>query len=93
VTSPLLHQLAPGLGWRLGFLLGPVLAVVIIFIRRNPPESPRWVLMHGRAAEAEEAIRRIKRDVLAAGQHLAPVDDSKAVEVKPAARTGYLTLV
>jgi hypothetical protein len=49
--------------------------------------------MHVRAAEAEEAIRRIKRDVLAAGQHLAPADDSKAVEVKPAGRTGYLILV
>src|SRR5258708_14969600 len=36
----LLHQLAPSLGWRLGFLLGPVLAVVIIFVRRNLPESP-----------------------------------------------------
>jgi MFS family permease len=61
VTSLLPNELAPGLGWRLGFLLGPVLAVVIIFIRRNLPESPRLLLMHGRPAEAEEAIRASRR--------------------------------
>jgi MFS family permease len=92
LTSLLLHQLAPSLGWRLGFLLGPVLALVIIVVRRNLPESPRWLLMHGRAAEAEKAIRRIEQEARAAGQQLAPVDDSKAIEVKPTQRTSYLTL-
>ena len=48
--------------------------------------------MHGRAAEAEKAIRRIEQEAQAAGQQLAPVDDSKAIEVKPTQRTGYLTL-
>ena len=36
------------LGWRVAFLFGPVLGLVILFVRRNLPESPRWQIMHGR---------------------------------------------
>src|SRR5580700_8753358 len=39
--------------WRVAFLLGPALGFVILFIRRHLPESPRWLLMHGRVEEAE----------------------------------------
>lgn len=89
----LLNVLPPSTGWRLAFLLGPVLAVVIVFVRRNLPESPRWQLMHGRAAEAEQTITGIEREVEASGRRLPPVDESKALDVRPAQRTGYLTLL
>lgn len=51
------------LGWRACFLLGAVLAVAVLLVRRHVPESPRWLLMHGRHAEAEDVVRRIEAEV------------------------------
>jgi MFS family permease len=92
-TFLFLNAIAPSVGWRLGFLLGPVLAIVIIFVRRNLPESPRWQVMHGYADEAEASIASIEREVEATGVTLEPVDESKALEITPADRTGYFTLL
>jgi MFS family permease len=57
--------LGPQLGWRAGFLLGAVLAVAILLVRRHVPESPRWLLAHGRADEAEAIVADIERAVYA----------------------------
>jgi MFS family permease len=80
-------------GWRIAFLVGPVLAVVILFVRRNLPESPRWLITHGRVREAEEAIRKIEEASLRDGQRLDPVPDSAAIAIVPEKRYGYLTLL
>jgi MFS family permease len=55
--------LGPRLGWRAGFGLGAVLAVAILLVRRHVPESPRWLLMHGRPAEAARVVDAIERQV------------------------------
>lgn len=57
--------LGPQLGWRAGFLLGAVLAAAIMLVRRDVPESPRWLLAHGRTDEAERLVDRIEAAVLA----------------------------
>jgi MFS family permease len=57
--------LPPDLGWRLAFGIGAALGIVILFLRRHIPESPRWLMTHGRGAEAEEAVAGIEARVAA----------------------------
>ncbi|MGK8524471.1 MFS transporter [Nocardia asteroides] len=61
-----------GWGWRIGFFIGPVLGLVIIFLRRHIPESPRWLLTHGRAEEAERTVDEIEAQVRRQGIRSAP---------------------
>jgi MFS family permease len=89
----LLNVIGPSIGWRLGFLLGPVLAVAILFVRRHLPESPRWQIMHGKQAEAEESISYIENEVQRRGRELPPVDQAMALEIRPVKQAHYLTLI
>ncbi len=92
-TYVLLNQLPLNLGWRLGFLIGPVIGVAIWGLRKHLPESPRWLLMHGRGDEAEKIIGEIETIVSDSGQQLEPVDESRAIRVRSGDRHGYLSLL
>jgi MFS family permease len=56
-------RLPPDIGWRVAFGSGAVLGLCILFLRRFIPESPRWLLLHGRAAEAERIAARVEETV------------------------------
>ena len=88
-----LNAFRPDVGWRLAFLLGPVLAIVVIFVGRTLPESPRWLMTHGRMEEAESELATIEEAPGRAGQELEPVDDSQALELAPEKRYGYVTFL
>ncbi|KMO73858.1 MFS transporter [Mycolicibacterium chubuense] len=91
-TFVFLKAMDLSVGWRLAFLIGPVLGLVILVVRRHLPESPRWQVMNGREAAAEESISYIEREVKATGASLPPVDESKAIELRPTEKIGYLAL-
>jgi len=89
----LLNSIRTNEGWRVAFLVGPALAVVILFVRRNLPESPRWLITHGHVQEAEEQMRKIEEMAVRDGQRLEPVPEDAAITIVPERRFGYLTLL
>jgi MFS family permease len=90
VSLVFLNAFAINVGWRLAFLMGPVLALVVIVVARTLPESPRWLLTHGRVEEAEQNIAKIEEAARKAGQPLEPVPDHKALELVPEKQYGYI---
>lgn len=66
LTVPLLNsQIIPeSIGWRICFLLGAVLGIGILFVRRVLPESPRRLMTHGKAEAAEEIVHDIEQTVM-----------------------------
>jgi MFS family permease len=65
LTIPLLDptMVNPEWGWRAAFALGAILAVGILVVRRNVPESPRWLFIHGREDESERIVSGIEQTV------------------------------
>ena len=93
VTLFVLNHVEAFWGWRIAYIVGPLLALSIIYVRRNLPESPRWQIMHGREAAAEASMREIEDDVSATTGALPPVDESKELEIRPTDQIGYLALL
>src|SRR5438067_2270068 len=54
----------PEHGWRAAFLIGALLACIVFFMRLWLPESPRWLMTHGRASEAEAVVAGIEQRVV-----------------------------
>jgi MFS family permease len=73
----------PEHGWRAAFLIGAALALIVFFMRLWLPESPRWLMTHGRADEAEAVVAGIEARVAA---HAA-IPDVPLPKVKLRART------
>jgi putative MFS transporter len=62
VSAFLAWLLVPTFGWRIMFLLGAVGSFVAWFLRRELPESPRWLVVMGHDAEADALVSRFERE-------------------------------
>jgi putative MFS transporter len=85
LAAGLALAILPSYGWRTLFAIGVVPAVVLFFVRRNVPESVRYLLSKGRLAEAEKTVSEIERQAgsasvspAQAGAELEPVRQVKA---------------
>ena len=64
----------PEWGWRLAFIVGGGIGLVVLFLRRFIPESPRWLMTHGRPEEAADVLSKLEvRIAQETGQPLPPV--------------------
>jgi MFS family permease len=78
------------LGWRIGFFIGPVLGLIAIYLRYVLPESPRWLMTHGRNDEAERIVTDIEEQATRQGVHLEPVPEDRALEVTQRKPLSYI---
>ena len=77
----------PELGWRFAFLFGAALGVVVFLMRRWIPESPRWLVIHGRPEEGERVVEGIEARFRADGASLSPVPASAAIRLRARAHS------
>jgi MFS family permease len=74
VSVPLLDPelVGPDLGWRIAFGSGAILGLFILYLRRFLPESPRWLMIHGKEGEARKVVDEIEARVMASGHRTLP---------------------
>jgi MFS family permease len=85
LTIPLLNPalIAEELGWRLCFGFGAVLGLGMIIVRRYLPESPRWLMTHGRVEEAERIVQGIEEHILNEGRIQALPQPHGSMTIRP----------
>ena len=73
VTAILGYLIIPSFGWRPMFVIAGIGSLIVWYLRKNLPESPRWLESQGRNAEAEALMQSIEKEAAGAGALPPPV--------------------
>jgi MFS family permease len=87
-----LTDLPSGIGWRVAFATGGLVAIGVLMLRFLVPESPRWLLIHGREDEANRVIEKIERKV---SSHIGgdlPEPEGEPMELRSRKATGFIEI-
>jgi MFS family permease len=85
--------LPPDWGWRSAFGIGAALGLVILVLRQWIPESPRWLMLHGRLAEADAVLAGIERRVGRAADSETPGADYPRIRIVSGQRTPVVRII
>jgi MFS family permease len=91
LTVPATSDLPADVGWRVCFGLGVVLGAVVLLVRRNVPESPRWLFIHGREEAAERLVDGIEQQVERDTGARLP-EPSRSITVRQRKTIGFVTI-
>ena len=81
VTAILSYLIIPKYGWRPMFIIAGIGSLIVWYLRKNLPESPRWLEAQGRTAEAEALVQTIEKAASTAGALPAPAVTAPVVQL------------
>jgi len=70
------HGISQAMGWRYAFGIGGTLGMLVLLLRLQVPESPRWLMLRGKEGEADKVVKEIEAQV-AKGKPLPPIEGDK----------------
>ncbi|HET9147546.1 MAG TPA: MFS transporter [Acetobacteraceae bacterium] len=76
------HVIAPEYGWRAAFIIGGAIAIIVLFLRRWIPESPRWLMTHGYPEKAEEIVSEVEARVAESADVRAPRHQLRRIRLR-----------
>jgi MFS transporter, putative metabolite:H+ symporter len=84
-TAILSYLIIPNFGWRPMFIIAGIGSLIVWYLRKNLPESPRWLESKGRTEEAEALMTTIEKEVATAGPLPAPAAPAPVPQLNAAA--------
>ena len=71
------HGISQAMGWRYAFGIGGTLGMLVLLLRLQVPESPRWLMLRGKEGDADKVVKEIEAKVEKSGKKLPPPEGDK----------------